>query len=70
MELVNFHHLIPNTFGRRRPFPVSIEAGYPKGSKKRCACGAPDCYGAEIGAKLMIDKNRVASNLPAPVEGL
>ena len=51
MELVYLHQPLTNTFGRRRPFPTSIMAGRPKGAKERCACNAPDCYGAEIAAK-------------------
>ena len=51
MELVYLQQPSTNTFGRRRPFPPSIVAGRPKGSKERCACNAPDCYGAEIAAK-------------------
>jgi hypothetical protein len=49
MELVNIHKPSTNSFGRP-PFPAAIRDGRPKGSKQRCTCGAPDCYGAEVAA--------------------
>jgi hypothetical protein len=50
MELVHDHQPATNTFGRSS-IPSGIQDGRPKGSKKRCTCGAPDCYGAEVTAR-------------------
>jgi hypothetical protein len=50
MELVNVHQPVTNTFGRSS-IPAGIRDGRPKGSKERCVCGAPDCYGAEVAAR-------------------
>ncbi len=47
MELIAVHQSPTNTFGRSS-IPAAILDGRPKGSKLRCACGAPDCYGAEV----------------------
>jgi hypothetical protein len=49
MELVGYHQPSTNTFGRLST-PAGILDGRPKGSKERCDCGAPDCYGAEVAA--------------------
>ena len=46
MELVGSHQPSTNTFGRSS-ISSGILDGRPKGSKERCTCGAPDCYGAE-----------------------
>ncbi len=50
MELVQQHQPATNSFGRSS-IPAGILDGRPKGSKERCACGAQDCYGAEISAR-------------------
>jgi hypothetical protein len=50
MELIAIHQPPTNTFGRSS-IPAAILDGRPKGSKIRCACGAPDCYGAEVMAR-------------------
>ena len=50
MELVKIHQPPTNRFGRSF-IPSAILDGRPKGSKKRCNCGAPDCYGAEVAAR-------------------
>jgi hypothetical protein len=50
MELIAVHQSPTNTFGRSS-IPAGILDGRPKGSKIRCACGAPDCYGAEVTAR-------------------
>ncbi len=50
MELVRLHQPATNVFGRAS-IPPSILAGHPKGSSDRCNCRAPDCYGAEVGAR-------------------
>src|SRR5678816_4432628 len=47
MELVNLHQPATNGFGRTS-IPRGVKDGRPKGSTKRCACGAMDCYGAEL----------------------
>ncbi len=49
MELVALHQPPTNHFGRSS-IPGGILDGRPKGSKERCRCGAPDCYGAEVAA--------------------
>jgi hypothetical protein len=49
MELVRLHQPSTNRFGRSS-FPSGILDGRPKGSKVRCACGAVDCFGAEVTA--------------------
>ena len=50
MELVGIHQPATNTFGRSS-IPAGILDGRPKGSKERCYCGAPNCYGAEVAAR-------------------
>jgi hypothetical protein len=50
MELVNIYKPSTNHFGRSS-MPSAIKDGRPKGSKKRCDCGAADCYGAEVAAR-------------------
>ena len=50
MDLVAVHHPPTNRFGRLS-IPAGILDGRPKGSKLRCACGAPDCYGAKVTAR-------------------
>jgi hypothetical protein len=50
MELIAVHQPPTNTFGRSS-IPAGMLDGRPKGSKIRCACGAPDCYGAEVTAR-------------------
>lgn len=50
MELIGQLQPTTNTFGRSS-IPPGILDGRPKGSKQRCKCGAPDCYGAELNAK-------------------
>lgn len=50
MELVAAHQPHTNRIGRRS-IPAAILDGHPKGSKLRCACGAPDCYGVEVAAR-------------------
>ena len=50
MELIAVHQPLTNTFGRSS-IPAGILDGRPKGSTIRCACGAPDCYGAEAGGE-------------------
>jgi hypothetical protein len=50
MELVNRYQPVTNGFGRTS-IPSGIRDGRPKGSTKRCACGAADCYGAEVTAR-------------------
>ena len=50
MDLVNIHQPPTNRFGRSST-PDTILDGRPKGSTERCACGAPDCYGAEVAAR-------------------
>ena len=50
MELIAVHQPPTNTFGRTS-IPAAILDGRPKGSKIRCACGAPGCYGAEVTAR-------------------
>lgn len=47
MELVGAHQPATNRFGRSS-IPEAILDGRHKGSKVRCACGSPDCYGAEV----------------------
>jgi hypothetical protein len=47
MELIAIHQPPTNKFGRSS-IPAGILDGRPKGSKKRCDCGALDCYGAEV----------------------
>ncbi len=47
MELIAVHQPLTNTFGRSS-IPAGILDGRPKGSRVRCACGALDCYGAEV----------------------
>jgi hypothetical protein len=51
MQLVQLYQPATNGFGRGS-IPAAITDGRPKGSKKRCACGAADCYGAEVTARL------------------
>jgi hypothetical protein len=50
MERVGLHQPETNTFGRSS-IPHGSLDGRPKGSKVRCSCGAPDCYGAEVSAR-------------------
>jgi hypothetical protein len=50
MQLVDLHHPSTNGFGRRS-IPAGILDGRPKGSTKRCTCGADDCYGSEVTAR-------------------
>jgi hypothetical protein len=50
MELVKIHQPDTNRFGCSS-MPSAILDGRPKGSIKRCDCGAPDCYGAELTAR-------------------
>ena len=50
MELVELHQPATNGFGRSS-IPAGILDGRPKGSTQRCACGAADCYGAEVTAR-------------------
>ena len=53
MEQIYLHQPETNDHhGRGKPFPDGIMDGRPKGSKERCACGAPDCYGAEVEAEV------------------
>ena len=47
MELVNLHQPATNGYGRTS-IPRGILDGRPKGSTKRCACSAADCYGVEV----------------------
>jgi hypothetical protein len=47
MELVMLHQPATNSFGRSS-IPAGILDGRPKRSTTRCACGALDCYGAEV----------------------
>jgi hypothetical protein len=47
MQLVALHQPTTNGFGRSM-IPTGILDGRPKGSTERCACGATDCYGAEV----------------------
>jgi len=47
MELVKLHQPATNGFGRTS-IPQGILDGRPKGMTTRCACGATDCYGAEL----------------------
>ena len=51
MKLVSAHQPSTNSFGRSS-VPSGILDGRPKGSKERCTCGAPDCYGAEVAARI------------------
>jgi hypothetical protein len=50
MQLVELHQPATNGFGRSS-IPAGILDGRPKGSTERCACGAHDCYGAEVTAR-------------------
>ena len=50
MDLVNLYQSTTNRFGRTS-VPGGILDGRPKGSTKRCTCGATDCYGAEVTAR-------------------
>lgn len=50
MQLVSIHQPSTNRFGRSST-PNAILDGHPKGSRSRCECGAPDCYGAEFTAR-------------------
>ncbi len=50
MELVTAHQPPTNRFGRSS-IPAAILDGRPKGSRLRCACGSPDCYGAQVTAR-------------------
>lgn len=57
MVLVHLHQPSTNTFGRSST-PTAILAGHPKGSRERCRCGAPDCYGAEVAARANVERRR------------
>lgn len=50
VELIATHQPLTNIFGRSS-IPAGMLDGRPKGSKIRCACGAQDCYGAEVTAR-------------------
>lgn len=50
MELIALHQPPTNVFGRSS-MPAAILEGHPKGSRERCHCGAPDCYGAEVSVR-------------------
>ncbi len=50
MELVRLHQPATNGYGRTS-IPLGILDGRPKGAATRCACGAVDCYGAELSSR-------------------
>ena len=50
MQLVELHQPATNGYGRSS-IPAGILDGRPKGSAERCACGAVNCYGAEVTAR-------------------
>ena len=47
MQLVKLHQPVTNGYGRTS-IPQGILDGRPKGKTTRCACGAADCYEAEL----------------------
>lgn len=50
MQLIGLHQPVTNEFGRLS-IPPGIQNGHVKRTGKRCSCGAPDCYGAELTAR-------------------
>lgn len=48
-QLIQQHQPVANYHHRHGPHPGVLDGRRKKG--KRCGCGAPDCYGAEVAAR-------------------